>query len=74
MLGGWCIKQALPELSMRRRAGVGLVTQQLHQVLNFIARHADHLFGVAGSVFCGHGDTYSYQLQLMFWPWINCDV
>ncbi|MBF4211173.1 hypothetical protein EI533_26105 [Pseudomonas donghuensis] len=69
VLGGWLIKQALPELSMRRRIGMGLVLQQIHQALNFITRHADHLFGVAGSVFCGHGDTslrWRYAIMLVY--------
>ena len=33
------------------------IKSELFGSLQQLTRHADHLFGVAGSVFCGHGDT-----------------
>ncbi|MNP72402.1 hypothetical protein D3C76_1689530 [compost metagenome] len=58
LLGWRCetLANGLPDIEGTASAYTGARGDQFRQVIGQLAGEADHL-GVAGSVFCGHGDT-----------------
>ncbi|MNJ30758.1 hypothetical protein D3C77_253670 [compost metagenome] len=66
VLGGWLGKNGA---KLRERGQCCRRIPSKVAALEQLSRHADHLFGVAGSVFCGHGDTSRVYLSKGFDAW-----